>query len=132
MRTRAAATSLGQCANWVVNWAIAFSTPLFLARSSYGPYFLFGGCSLFTTLVCIGFQPETRGASLEEVDKAFEEPPWRVMLNKRKALARSGDGKDAASERAIYIQAGHEAGEGIPEQDIIRLPEWPKLQKNAV
>ncbi|KAF9817493.1 hypothetical protein IEO21_03344 [Rhodonia placenta] len=123
MRTRAAATSLGQCANWVVNWAIAFSTPLFLARSSYGPYFLFGGCSLFTTLVCIGFQPETRGASLEEVDKAFEEPPWRVMLNKRKALARSGDGEDAASERAIYIQAGHEAGEGIPEQDIIRLPE---------
>ena len=57
-RTRAAVSSLGQCANWVrstlalvphvltraqaVNWLIAFSTPLFLAKSTSGPYFLFG------------------------------------------------------------------------------------------
>ena len=103
MRTRAAATSLGQCLNWVsyhvsplftqlfttkragadiflwqvVNWIIAFSTPLFLAYSSSGPYFLFGGCCLLTTLVSIAFQPETRGSSLEEVVEAFQTSTWK-------------------------------------------------------
>ncbi len=33
---RAAASSLGQCANWVVNCVVAFSTPLFLNRSTWG------------------------------------------------------------------------------------------------
>ncbi|THH30584.1 hypothetical protein EUX98_g3608 [Antrodiella citrinella] len=88
MRTRAAATSLGQCMNWLINWIIAFSTPLFLAHSSSGPYFLFGACTLLTTFVCLAFQPETRGASLEEVDKAFEVSPWKAALNKRKQTRR--------------------------------------------
>ncbi|TCD60580.1 hypothetical protein EIP91_009838 [Steccherinum ochraceum] len=82
-RTRAAATSFGQCMNWVVNWIIAFTTPLFLAHSSSGPYFTFGACTLLTTLVCVAFQPETRGASLEEVDKAFEVSPWKAALIRR-------------------------------------------------
>ncbi|KAI0034891.1 general substrate transporter [Vararia minispora EC-137] len=80
MHTRAAATSLGQCANWVVNWVIAFSTPLFLARSSSGPYFLFGACALLTVAVCALFQPESRGVSLEALDGVFEVSPWRKML----------------------------------------------------
>jgi hypothetical protein len=58
---------LRQCANWVgprlivrnmpfqlprriVNWIITFSIPLFLAHSSSGPYFMFGG---FSFLVCV-------------------------------------------------------------------------------
>lgn len=85
MKTRAAATSLAQCANWLVSWIIAFSTPLFLSRSSSGPYFLFGACSLVTTVVCLAFQPETRGASLEEVDKAFKVSPWRYVLRSRRS-----------------------------------------------
>ncbi|EIM90365.1 general substrate transporter [Stereum hirsutum FP-91666 SS1] len=82
MHTRAAATSLGQCANWVVNWIIAFSTPLFLSRSSSGPYFLFGACALITVIVCILFQPESRGVSLEGLDKIFEVSPWRKVLRR--------------------------------------------------
>lgn len=83
MKTRAAATSLSQSANWILNWLVAFSTPLFLARSSSGPYFLFGGCSLATALVCVAFQPESRGISLENLDAAFETSPWRHMLEVR-------------------------------------------------
>lgn len=76
MRTRAAATALSQAANWIVNWLIAFSTPLFLASSASGPYFLFGGCSLVVVVVCFFFQPESRGISLEDLDRAFEGRPW--------------------------------------------------------
>jgi len=110
MRTRAAATSLGQCMNWAVNWIIGFSTPLFLAHSSSGPYFLFGACSLLTTLVCLGFQPETRGSTLEEVAQAFEVSPWRsALLKLRKHRRRASD---AARNT-----------EGSLRSEVIELPE---------
>lgn len=63
---------------------IAFTTPLFLAHSSSGPYFLFGTCCLITALVCVAYLPETRGATLEEVDKAFAVPPWKSLIRKRR------------------------------------------------
>ncbi|KAA1469448.1 general substrate transporter [Dentipellis sp. KUC8613] len=83
MRTRAAATSLGQCANWAVNWIIAFTTPLFLHASSSGPYFLFGTCALITVVVCFLFQPESKGVSLEGLDSIFEISPWRRWMRRR-------------------------------------------------
>lgn len=59
--------------NWkkVVNWVVAFTTPIFLAQSSYGVYFLFGGACIFTVAVCIVFMPETRGKTLEDIDASF-------------------------------------------------------------
>ncbi|KAF8518229.1 general substrate transporter [Gautieria morchelliformis] len=80
--TRSAATSLGQSVNWIVNFIIALTTPLFLARSSSGPYFLFGGCTLVTALVCLAFQPESKGVSLEDFDEVFRESPWKVWLHR--------------------------------------------------
>ncbi|KZT06349.1 general substrate transporter [Laetiporus sulphureus 93-53] len=121
MRTRAAATSLGQCANWVVNWIIAFTTPAFLAKTSSGPYLLFGSCSLLTTVICLAFQPETKGASLEEVDKVFEEAPWRAALQKHRA--RSHSERNRRNDSPIVIAVGHNPVEGFEEVELIRLPE---------
>ncbi|TFY82371.1 hypothetical protein EWM64_g1647 [Hericium alpestre] len=90
MRTRAAATSLGQCANWVVNWVIAFTTPLFLSASSSGPYFLFGACALITVVVCLLFQPESKGVSLEGLDAIFEVSPWRRWAMRRASRMHNG------------------------------------------
>ena len=70
-KTRAGAASLALSANWVVNWIIAFTTPIFLARSTYGVYFFFGGATLFTVVVCALCMPETRGRSLEDIDASF-------------------------------------------------------------
>ncbi|KAH7107922.1 general substrate transporter [Auriculariales sp. MPI-PUGE-AT-0066] len=72
MRTRGPATALGQAMNWMVNWTIAFTTPLFLAKSTSGPYFLFGGCSMLTTIVCVFFARESLGISLEDIEKEFD------------------------------------------------------------
>lgn len=55
----------------VVNWVVAFTTPIFLAHSSYGVYFLFGCSSLCTAAVCMVFMPETRGKTLEDIDASF-------------------------------------------------------------
>ena len=61
-----------QLANWMVNFAVALTAPLFLRSSPSGPYFLYGFATLFTVSVCYLFMPETKGRSLEEVEKLFE------------------------------------------------------------
>lgn len=71
LRTRAPASSLAQSSNWIVNWIVAFTTPIFLARSTFGVYFLFGAAGLLTTVVCAFTMPETRGRSLEDIEEAF-------------------------------------------------------------
>ncbi|KAJ7131665.1 general substrate transporter [Mycena crocata] len=89
-RTRAPATSLAQCFSWAVNWIIAFSTPLFLTRSSSGPYFMFGGCSLVTVLVCLVFQPETKGLSLDVLDQGFEETKLQSAVKRYFGGSKAG------------------------------------------
>ena len=70
-RTRAMATSMAHGSNWLSNFLVALITPTLLANTSYGAYFLFGGCMFLTALVCVVFMPETRGRSLDEIDQAF-------------------------------------------------------------
>ncbi|MCJ1418776.1 hypothetical protein MMC32_005127 [Xylographa parallela] len=79
-KTRAAANSLAQGLGFFTNWLVAFATPIFLAHSSYGTYFLFGGLSLFTVVVLAMFMPETQGQSLESIQDAFHAPHWGRQL----------------------------------------------------
>ncbi|KAF5866135.1 hypothetical protein ETB97_000669 [Aspergillus alliaceus] len=71
-RTRASATSLAHGSNWASNFLVALTTPILLSRSSFGAYFLFGGCTLITALICAVFMPETKGRSLDEIEEAFK------------------------------------------------------------
>ncbi|KAJ5137134.1 hypothetical protein N7448_005688 [Penicillium atrosanguineum] len=71
-RTRASATTLGHSSNWIANFLVALTTPILLAKSSFGAYFLFGGCSIFTAIVCAAFMHETKGRSLDEIEEAFK------------------------------------------------------------
>jgi sugar porter (SP) family MFS transporter len=71
-RTRASATSLAHGSNWITNFLVALTTPILLSKSSYGAYFLWGGCMLLTVVVCWWGMPETMGRSLDEIEGAFE------------------------------------------------------------
>ncbi|KAF4635971.1 hypothetical protein G7Y89_g2101 [Cudoniella acicularis] len=71
-QTRAAANSAAQGLNFFTNWLVAFTTPIFLARSAFGAYFLFGGFSLLAVIVLAINMPETRGHSLESIQEAFQ------------------------------------------------------------
>lgn len=126
-RTRAAVSSLGQCANWAVNWIIALTTPLFLAKSSSGPYFLFGTCSLLTAFVCIAYQPETRGSSLEEVDENFSQSPWQSLLpnNVLSRLSSVTPTRSRATSDALPPPPLEDVEEEEVEieMDVIHLPE---------
>ncbi|GME54432.1 putative mfs sugar protein [Neofusicoccum parvum] len=76
IETRASASSLAQSTNWFANFVVALTTPVFLAHSSYGVYFFFGACSLFTVVVCAVAMPETRGRTLETIDASFDHHAW--------------------------------------------------------
>ncbi|KAJ5364869.1 uncharacterized protein N7496_010582 [Penicillium cataractarum] len=71
-RTRASATTLAHSSNWLFNFLVALTTPILLSKSSFGAYFLFGGCSLLTSFVGALFMHETKGRSLGEIEEAFK------------------------------------------------------------
>ncbi|KAJ5951138.1 Major facilitator superfamily domain general substrate transporter [Penicillium vulpinum] len=71
-RTRASATTLAHSSNWVCNFLVALTTPVLLAKSSFGAYFLFGGCCMITVVVGVIFMHETKGRTFGEIDEAFK------------------------------------------------------------
>ncbi|KAF2257849.1 putative transporter [Lojkania enalia] len=87
-RTRASATSLAHGSNWITNFLVALTTPILLDRSSYGAYFLFGGCTLLTAVVCLIWMPETKGKSLDEIEVAFtrKAPGTRTLFMSARSL----------------------------------------------
>ncbi|KAL3454705.1 hypothetical protein BJX65DRAFT_315756 [Aspergillus insuetus] len=61
-RTRAGATAVAHGGNWISNFLVALSTPILLSKSSFGAYFLFGGCSMTTALRPTRTMPPRRRA----------------------------------------------------------------------
>lgn len=92
-RTRASATSIAHGSNWLSNFLVALVTPTLLAKTSYGAYFLFGGCTLLTAAVCWVFMPETRGMSLGEIDEAFVKKNGLAKVSGVREWARSLQGR---------------------------------------
>lgn len=59
VRTRASVSSLAQSSNWVVNWAVAFSTPMFLQKTPSRPYFLWAASIWVAVAAFVMYLPET-------------------------------------------------------------------------
>ncbi|KAI1152595.1 general substrate transporter [Nemania diffusa] len=83
---RATANALAQALNWLANFLVAFITPIFLARSSSGPYFLFAGFTILTLIVLVLCMPETRGRSLESIEAEFIPPFEKLICRKRPSV----------------------------------------------
>jgi hypothetical protein len=79
LKVRAKSLSITTASNWLLNWAIAYSTPYLV---NYGPgnanlqskiFFIWGGCCF----ICIAFVYfmiyETKGLTLEQVDELYDE-----------------------------------------------------------
>ncbi|KAL2852258.1 hypothetical protein BJX68DRAFT_254601 [Aspergillus pseudodeflectus] len=70
-RLRAKVCAVELVANWVVNFIVTFTAPLFSQSSSSGPYFLYGFSTVVAVVVCV-LMPETKGHSLEYIERLFE------------------------------------------------------------
>lgn len=71
MRIRAKATSITTSSNWLFNFIIAQIFPALLNSIQWGVMFLFAGFSLLMACWVWLSVPETKGKSLEEIDKLF-------------------------------------------------------------
>ncbi|RKU40989.1 High-affinity glucose transporter rgt2, variant 2 [Coniochaeta pulveracea] len=100
LKVRAKSLSITTASNWMLNWAIAYSTPYLV---NYGPgnanlqskiFFIWGGCCF----ICIAFVYfmiyETKGLTLEQVDELYAEVPdarnsvgWKPTITFREIRA---------------------------------------------
>ncbi|KAN0092447.1 general substrate transporter [Hyaloscypha variabilis] len=81
-KTRATTNSMATGGSFTANWLVAFATPIFLARSAYGAYFLFGAIALLTLVVLATCMRETRGQSLEDIQVLFAQPSARPSISR--------------------------------------------------
>lgn len=82
------------------NWLVAFAMPIFLAKSSYGPYFLFGGLTFATVLILAAILPETRGVSLEAVEGVFQRPMKSWSYNVKNWFKSGSASDDSTSNNS--------------------------------
>jgi len=71
LRIRAKAISITTSSNWLFNFIIAQIFPALLNSIQWGVMFLFAGFSLLMAVWVWLSVPETKGRSLEEIDKLF-------------------------------------------------------------
>ncbi|KAJ6172521.1 Major facilitator superfamily domain general substrate transporter [Penicillium chermesinum] len=68
---RAKGASIGAFSNWINNFAIAFFVPPMLANWQWGTYIFFAAFLAVGIVWVWFFVPETKNASLEEMDRVF-------------------------------------------------------------
>lgn len=68
-RVRAQGQSLGSSTHWIINALLSAAFPLLAAWSQTGPFVLFFAMVVLQFFVVLFFFPETRGVSLEEIQR---------------------------------------------------------------
>ncbi|ORX53198.1 general substrate transporter [Hesseltinella vesiculosa] len=68
LRVRAKAMAITSSSHWMNNFIIGFITPSLLERSPSAMYYMFAGFGVTAVAFVYFFLPETKGASLEEID----------------------------------------------------------------
>jgi sugar porter (SP) family MFS transporter len=68
-RVRAQGQSLGSFTHWIMNALISFLFPMVAARSGALPFAVFGAMMAVQFVVVLAFFPETKGVSLEQMQK---------------------------------------------------------------
>jgi len=78
---------------------VAFTTPIFLNRSPFGVYFMFGSAALITVVVCIFFMPETRGKTLEDIDASFRDKKLKNQIELKTSFLGTIERRNMDDER---------------------------------
>lgn len=97
----------------LTNWLVAFATPVFLAHSAYGAYFLFGSLSTFTAVTLAMWMPETRGKSLEAIERSFPQSRRTTSADQQPAsLVRRSVQRPELGEE-VQAHNSHELEESV-------------------
>ncbi|KAK8211363.1 hypothetical protein M8818_003330 [Zalaria obscura] len=111
--TRSSANSVAQGLGFFTNWVVAIATPVLLAESRYGAYFLFAGATAMTVAVLAYWMPETRGLSLEDVEEAFAAMrPMGGRVGRVGSVVRRWMGRKGVGE-SVVVRSGTGSEEGV-------------------
>jgi hypothetical protein len=66
--------------NWLNNFAVAISTPDFVAAAPYGAYIFLGLICVIGSIYVYFWVPETKTRTLEELDELFGDTSGRSLL----------------------------------------------------
>lgn len=78
-KTRSSGSSLGQCSNWIANYIVALTTPVFIDRTTFGCYYFFAASAFLCTVVCALFMFETKGHTLEVIEQRYLDGTAKTM-----------------------------------------------------
>ncbi|CCT72661.1 related to quinate transport protein [Fusarium fujikuroi] len=111
---RAKGASIGASSNWVNNFAIAFFVPPMLESWEWGTYIFFA-VFLFVGILWVWFfLPETKNASLEEMDRVFKSRAGEQDAELlREAQAEVGLMGSAAGRKASFEKEGEKHVEAL-------------------
>ncbi|KUJ22569.1 MFS sugar transporter-like protein [Mollisia scopiformis] len=108
-KTRSQSTAVATASNWLFNFVIGFVAPYLVDedKADLGAkiFFIFGGCDVLCFLYAFFGIYETKGLSLEDVDRMMKETSARhsAEWNKwRRAIGEKGDG---SSDKADLTEA---------------------------
>ncbi|KAI9671858.1 MAG: hypothetical protein M1831_003386 [Alyxoria varia] len=91
LRTRGPVSSLSTACNWLVNFAVAFATPIAFQDIGYRFYIVFAATNAFIVPVIYFFFPEASNRALEEIDCIF----YAAGLSSNPAFTVVRDSRDA-------------------------------------
>jgi len=75
-KLRGRAMSIAIFCLWLADWIVTQTFPML--REGMGPamtFWVYAGCSLLSTLFVLGFVPETKGRTLEEIEASWRQRP---------------------------------------------------------
>lgn len=125
LKQRAKGLSMTTATNWILNWAIAYSTPYLV---NYGSgyanlqskiFFVWFACCFLCIAFVYFFIYETKGLTLEEVDELYQEvssarksPGWRPTVSFRQRESVAGQGGVVGEHKTVSnedhsLESGH-------------------------
>lgn len=104
---RAKGASFGASSNWVNNFAVAFFTPPMLEAWEWGTYIFFAVFLAIGIVWVWFFIPETKGATLEEMDRVFKshsgEEDARMLAEARRDVGLTHE-LEGSAEKAVLAE----------------------------
>ncbi|TDZ20001.1 High-affinity fructose transporter ght6 [Colletotrichum orbiculare MAFF 240422] len=119
LRTRAKQASLATAGNWFGNFLISFLSPIADDGISYAYGFVFVGCNLAAALLVWFFLYESRGLSLENVDRMYSEDhlkPWTSSSWVPPGYVTREQKDETAFHRASMATENTAVGDGQPKE----------------
>lgn len=122
LKVRAKALSMTTATNWLLNWAIAYSTPYLVnwgdgnANLQAKIFFIWFACCFLCITFVYFMIYETKGLTLEQVDELYDEvhvarhsvhwKPTTTFRTIRASMAQQG-GMGAHGEKGVGVHDGH-------------------------